>query len=146
MGFGSNESTTMLVTNTPDRDLVYTNFAYCSSADLRLFAVPGWKNFYASFGDLAVLSLAAHEGTARGQIGLNAIQRRHLRVSTGDAVSLSKFIPPEDFNLALLSVELEFVRKGNREENVDAVALAQLIRNKYIEQESVASLNNLGSF
>jgi vesicle-fusing ATPase len=32
-GFGS--KTTMIVTNTPAKDLAYTNFAYCSPSDLR---------------------------------------------------------------------------------------------------------------
>ncbi|KAL0320675.1 UNVERIFIED_CONTAM: Vesicle-fusing ATPase [Sesamum radiatum] len=39
-------------------------------------------------------------------------------VSTG-------FIPPEDFNLALLTLELEFVKKGAKDEQVDAVLLSK---------------------
>ncbi|GFZ15483.1 AAA-type ATPase family protein [Actinidia rufa] len=50
----------------------------------------------------------------------------------GDAFVL--YIPPDDFNLALLTVELEFVKKGAKEEQVDAVLLAQQIRKRFINQ------------
>ncbi|KAI3675396.1 hypothetical protein L1987_84986 [Smallanthus sonchifolius] len=107
----SGSSMTMTVTNTPAKDLAYTNCAYCSPADLRQFAVPGSSLALALVGDVF--------------IGLNAIQRRHARVSTGDSVSVSRFIPPEDFNIALLTLELEFV---------DAVLLAQQLRKRLINQ------------
>ncbi|PSR96363.1 Vesicle-fusing ATPase [Actinidia chinensis var. chinensis] len=76
----------------------------------------------------------AHENIPIGHIALNAIQRRHAKVSTGDAISVSRYIPPDDFNLALLTVELEFVKKGAKEEQVDAVLLAQQIRKRFINQ------------
>ncbi|GMH05647.1 hypothetical protein Nepgr_007487 [Nepenthes gracilis] len=69
-----------------------------------------------------------------GQIGLAAIHRCHLRVSTGDTTNLSRFVLPEDFIVALLSVELEFVRKGTKSVQVDAVAFAQPLRSKYMDQ------------
>lgn len=124
----------MIVTNTPTKDLAYTNFAYCSSADLRNFSVPGSDLFLALVGDVFVLSIGAHDGIPNGHIGLNVIQRRHARVSTGDTVSVSRFVPPDDFDLALLTLELEFVKKGSKEEHVDAVLLAQQIRKRFINQ------------
>jgi hypothetical protein len=33
-------------------------------------------------------------------------------------IFIFRFIPPEDFNLALLTLELEFVKKGTRNEQV----------------------------
>ncbi|KAA8523902.1 hypothetical protein F0562_010325 [Nyssa sinensis] len=120
LGLGS---TTMIVTNTPAKDLAYTNFAYCSPSDLRNFSVPGSKLFLALVGDAFVLSLSAHESIPTGHIALNAIQRRHARVSTGDTMTVNRFVPPDDFNLALLTLELEFVRKGTNNEQVDAVLL-----------------------
>ncbi|KAF5960214.1 hypothetical protein HYC85_001423 [Camellia sinensis] len=131
-GFGS--TATMIVTNTPAKDLAYTNFAYCSPSDLRSFSVSGPKLAFALVGDSFVLSVSAHESIPNGHIALNAIQRRHAKVSTGDSVSVSRFIPPDDFNLALLTLELEFVKKGTKDEQVDAVLLAQQIRKRFINQ------------
>ncbi|XP_042042305.1 vesicle-fusing ATPase-like [Salvia splendens] len=131
-------SPTMIVTNTPAKDLAYTNFAYCSPADLRNFVVPGSGNAYALIGDVFVLSVAGHDGIPSGHIGLNAIQRRHAKVSTGDTVSVSRFIPPEDFNITMLRLELEFVKKGARDEHVDAVLLSKQIRKRFMNQVMTA--------
>lgn len=128
----------MIVTNTPDRSLAYTNLAYCSPSDLRNFAVPGSKLFLALIDDVCVLSISSHEGISNGQIGLNLIQRRLVRLSAGDSVTVTRFIPPENFNLALLNVELEFVKKGTKEEQVDAVKLADQIRKRFINQVMTA--------
>ncbi|KAG6754867.1 hypothetical protein POTOM_040667 [Populus tomentosa] len=121
------QSSTMIVTNTPGADLALTNFAYCSPSDLHNFAVPGTKLFLALVADSFVLSLSyplltPHENIRTGQIALNAIQRRHARVSSGDTISVRRFIPPEDYNLALLTLELEFVKKGTRNEQARRVA------------------------
>ncbi|KAA8526832.1 hypothetical protein F0562_008939 [Nyssa sinensis] len=130
-GFGS---TTMIVTNTPARDVAYTNFAFCSPSDIRNFSVPGSKLFLALVGDAFVLSLAAHESISNGHIALNVIQRRHAKVSTGDSASVNRFVPPDNFNLALLTLDLEFVKKGTKDEQVDAVLLAQQLRKRFINQ------------
>ncbi|KAK6154341.1 hypothetical protein DH2020_008589 [Rehmannia glutinosa] len=148
-------SPAMIVTNTPAKDLAYTNFAYCSPSDLRNFVVPGSRLAFALIGDVFVLSMAypfyrpqIYHTTlsppsssmlmmflvSSGHIALNAIQRRQAKVSTGDSISVSRFIPPEDFNLALLTLELEFVKKGAKDEQVDAVLLSQQIRKRFINQ------------
>ncbi|KAJ6767092.1 hypothetical protein OIU79_022959 [Salix purpurea] len=128
------QSTTMIVTNTPAADLALTNLAYCSPSDLHNFAVPRTKLFLALVADSSVLSFSPHENIRTGQIALNAIQRRHAKVSSGDTVSVSRFIPPEDFNLALLTLELEFVKKGTRNEQIDAVILANQLRKRFANQ------------
>ncbi|XP_042492120.1 vesicle-fusing ATPase-like [Macadamia integrifolia] len=135
-GFGSsaNAPMTMTVTNTPAADLALTNFAYCSNSDLRKFSVPGSNLCLALVADVFTLSLRAHEGIRDGCIALNAIQRRHARVSTGDTVSASRFVPPDNCNLALLTLELEFVKKGTKSEQIDAVLLAQQLRKRFIDQ------------
>nr|XP_043621316.1 vesicle-fusing ATPase [Erigeron canadensis] len=130
----SGSSMMMTVTNTPSKDLAYTNCAYCSPSDLRQFIVPGSKLAFALVGEVFVLSISAYDTIQSGQIGLNAIQRRYARVSTGDSIPVSRFIPPEDFNIALLTLELEFVKRGTREEQVDAVALAQQLRKRFNNQ------------
>ncbi|KAH6764278.1 AAA-type ATPase family protein [Perilla frutescens var. frutescens] len=102
----------MIVTNTPAKDLAYTNFAYCSPADLRNFLAPGSGNSYALIGDAFVLSVGYPFYRARIYI----------------------FIPPENFNIAMLTLELEFVKKGAREEQVDAVLVSQQIRKRFMNQ------------
>ncbi|TYI77642.1 hypothetical protein E1A91_D06G155800v1 [Gossypium mustelinum] len=138
--FGSQSSTVspMIVTSTPSTDLALTNFAYCSPSDLQSFAVPGSKLFLANVGDAFVLSVSSHESIHNGYIALNAIHRRLAKVSNGDNVSVSRFVPPEDFNLALLRVELEFVKKGTKNEQVDAVLLANQLRKRFINQVMTA--------
>ncbi|XP_010272453.1 PREDICTED: vesicle-fusing ATPase-like [Nelumbo nucifera] len=137
-GFSANAPTTMIVTNTPASDLALTNFAYCSASDLRKFAVPGLNLFLALVADSFVLSLRAHESIRDGYIALNAIQRRHARVSTGDTISASRFVPPDNFNLALLTLELEFVKKGTKSEQIDAILLSQQLRKRFIDQVMTA--------
>nr|POE95939.1 vesicle-fusing atpase [Quercus suber] len=143
----------MIVTNTPAADLALTNLAYCSHADLHGFAVPGTKLYLASIADSFVLSLTypflsfltapfdddtAHESVRNGHIALNAIQRRHARVSSGDTISVNRFIPPENFDLALLSLELEFVKKGTKSEQVDAILLASQLKKIFKNQVMTA--------
>ncbi|KAJ8761634.1 hypothetical protein K2173_004410 [Erythroxylum novogranatense] len=138
LGFQSSAPATMIVTNTPSSDLVYSNLAYCSPSDLHNFAVPGTKFFMVLIADSFVLSLSTHESIRAGHLALNAIQRRYARVSTGDTVSTSRFIPPEDFNLALLTLELEFVKKGTKNEQIDAVKLADQLKKRYVNQVMTA--------
>ncbi|KAJ4721486.1 vesicle-fusing ATPase-like [Melia azedarach] len=131
----SSASANMIVINTPGADLALTNLAYCSSSDLQKFRVPNSNLFLASVpADSFVLSLASHPSVNSGNVGLNSIQRRQAKVSSGDSISLTRFIPPDDFNLALLTVELEFVKKGTKNEQVDAVLLANQLRKRFINQ------------
>ncbi|TQD71138.1 hypothetical protein C1H46_043333 [Malus baccata] len=130
-GFSSSRPGVMMtVTNTPAAELALTNLAYCSPADLQNFAIPGTKLNLASVGDSFVLT--------SGHIALNAIQRRHARVSSGDSVSVSRFVPPEDFSLALLTLDLEFVKKGTKSEQVDAVRLSAQLKKRFINQVMTA--------
>ncbi|KAK1290116.1 Vesicle-fusing ATPase [Acorus calamus] len=102
----SSSSTTMTVVNTPSIDLAFTNFVYCSPSDLRTFT-----------------------STASGL------------VSVAESVILTvrypsiRFIAPSDFNLALLTLEVGFVKtiKGKNEQ-LDAVVLAQQLRRKFNDQ------------
>ncbi|KAL6543263.1 hypothetical protein OROHE_010783 [Orobanche hederae] len=133
----ANRSTAMIVTNIPAKDLAYTNFAYCSRSDLQTFLVPGSRLGYASIGDVLVLTIACHLNfdTLNMMLFLVAIL-----LSMPFSVAMLKcpvgtqFIPPENFNLALLTLELEFVRKGTKDEHVDAVLLSQQIRKRFMNQ------------
>ncbi|XP_027345292.1 vesicle-fusing ATPase-like [Abrus precatorius] len=132
-------SKTMIVTNTPSQDLALTNLAFCSPSDLPQFAVPSHHNLYlASINDSFVFSLSAHESVRSGQIALNSIQRRCAKVSAAESVPVSRFVPPDNFNLALLTLELDFVKKGNKSEQIDAVLLAKQLRKRFINQVMTA--------
>uniref|UniRef100_A0A7N0UZE9 Vesicle-fusing ATPase n=1 Tax=Kalanchoe fedtschenkoi TaxID=63787 RepID=A0A7N0UZE9_KALFE len=146
LGSSGSEMMTVVVMNTAARELVYTNHAYCSPSDTRKFLVRGSDIALASVGDACVLTVScfaqlihtSHGSVPEGQIGLNAVQRGHARVSTGDNIHLARFVPPEDFSLAWLTLELEFVKKGTKEEQIDAVLLAQQIRKRFLNQVMTA--------
>ncbi|XP_008792269.1 vesicle-fusing ATPase-like [Phoenix dactylifera] len=135
-GFGpSSTANSMVVVSTPKQELALTNFAYCSAGDIRKFSIPGSSVALALVGDSVVLTLRAHESIRDGHIALNAIQRRHTKVSAGDSICVSRFVPPDNFKLALLTLELDFVKgKTNRTEQLDAVVLAQQLRKRFIDQ------------
>uniref|UniRef100_A0A2N9I0G2 Uncharacterized protein n=1 Tax=Fagus sylvatica TaxID=28930 RepID=A0A2N9I0G2_FAGSY len=47
-----------------------------------------------------------------------------------------RFIPPENFDLALLTLELELVKKGSKSEQVDAALLAKKLKKRFMNQAS----------
>ncbi|KAK9906961.1 hypothetical protein M0R45_002575 [Rubus argutus] len=114
--------TTMTVTNTPAADLALTNLAHCSPLDLQTFAIPGTKLNLALIGD----SFGFYR----------------------DSISVSRFTPPADFNLTMLTLELEFVKKGIRMNRyfilvewgpkIDAVALSSQLKERFINQVMTA--------
>ncbi|GER31530.1 vesicle-fusing ATPase [Striga asiatica] len=125
----------MIVTNTPAKDLAYTNFAYCHPSDLRNFLVPGSRLAYAlcdlNFDTLGMMLFRM------GMLLLTQSNVVLLKCPLGTqslSVGMIGFIPPENFNLALLTLELEFVKKGAKEEQVDAVLLSQQIRRRFMNQ------------
>ncbi|KFK28755.1 hypothetical protein AALP_AA7G042500 [Arabis alpina] len=125
----------MKVTTTPANELALTNLAYCSISDLSQFSVPGTDLFLANVSDFFILSFSGHERIQDGTIALNAVQRRHARVSIDDMVTVTRFVPPENFDLTLLALELEFVRKGTtKNEEVDALLLSTQLKKKFINQ------------
>ncbi|KAK4271558.1 hypothetical protein QN277_020236 [Acacia crassicarpa] len=129
----------MKVTNTPSQDLVYTNLACCSPSDLQKFAVPGFKNiFLALVGDSFVFSLAAHGKVDDGEIALNSIQRRCVKVSAAEWIPVSRFVPPDNFNLAMLTLELDFLKKGGKSEQIDAVQLGKHLKKRFVNQVMTA--------
>ncbi|EXC18109.1 Vesicle-fusing ATPase [Morus notabilis] len=122
-GFSSSSQATMKVTSTPSTDLALTNLAYVSSSDLTNFAVPGSKLFLALIGNSFVLSLGYPSQILR------------IFFSPHQIIAFSvMFIPPDNFNVALLTLELEFVKKGTKNEEVDAVLLANQLRKRFVNQ------------
>uniref|UniRef100_A0A0C9RSQ0 Vesicle-fusing ATPase n=1 Tax=Wollemia nobilis TaxID=56998 RepID=A0A0C9RSQ0_9CONI len=122
----------MIVTNTPSSDLVATNCAFCSSSDHRKYFIQSLGQALALVGSSFVLTLRPHEIIKNGEIALNSIQRRNAKVSTGDTIDVSKFVPPEDnFKLVLLTLEVEFIKARGKNEQLDAVQLGQQIQKKF---------------
>ncbi|GJM93151.1 hypothetical protein PR202_ga09681 [Eleusine coracana subsp. coracana] len=121
----------MEVVNTPSQELALTNLAFVSYADIRRF--PG---SIALVGDTLVLTLRypLHISRSVCRIALNGIQRRQVKVSAGDSVTVSSFVPPDDFKLALLTLELSFVKAKANPEQLDAVLLAQQLRKRFLDQ------------
>ncbi|MQL90341.1 hypothetical protein Taro_022914, partial [Colocasia esculenta] len=164
MAFGARAAAgaAMVVITTPNQELALTNCAFCSAGDVRSFSAGGSGPALALVGDSIVLSLrypffllsflqlllrqasaasltltihTAHQGIQDGHIALNALQRRQTKVSTGDTVSVRRFILPENFKLALLTLEVDFIKaKTNKPEQLDAVVLAQQLRKRLIDQ------------
>ncbi|XP_059076077.1 vesicle-fusing ATPase [Cryptomeria japonica] len=137
-GFNAKESAgeiLMIVTNTPANDLAFTNCAYCSLTDYKRFYVQPLRQALASVGNSVVLTLQSHESIKDGEIALNAIQRRHARVSTRDTISVCRFVPPEkNFKLVLLTVELEFVKARGKSEQLDAIILGEQLHKRFRSQ------------
>ncbi|XBJ11690.1 hypothetical protein VPH35_016350 [Triticum aestivum] len=127
---GAGAGVSMAVVSTPSQELALTNCAYVSPADIRRFPTA-----LALVGDVLVFALRAHDAVATGSIALNAIQRRQVKVSAGDSITVSSFAPPDDFKLALLTLELEYTKaRSNRAEDLDAVLLAQQLRKRFLDQ------------
>ncbi|KAF3625798.1 Vesicle-fusing ATPase [Capsicum annuum] len=144
--YGSSAKTmTMTVTNTPAKDLALTNCAYVSPTDLRNFLVPGSKFAYGLLSD-AFVSLCTLLINSTGYLPLFASNTYRVTISTTVSIDgkkslsvtlkseLYRFVPPEDFNLALLTLDLEFVKKGTKDEQVDAVSLANQVRKRFANQ------------
>ncbi|OWM77456.1 hypothetical protein CDL15_Pgr016853 [Punica granatum] len=119
----SSPATDMIVTNTPAAELALTNFAYCSPSDLQNFSVQGTKLHLASVGDAFVLSLSYPFLPASTPLIFRSV-----------TVAVHRFIPPENFYLALLTLDLEFVKRGTKSETIDAVLLANQLRKKFNNQ------------
>ncbi|AQK53956.1 Vesicle-fusing ATPase [Zea mays] len=127
---GGDGGASMEVVSTPNQELALTNCAYVSPADLRRF-----PNGLALVADAWVFTLRDHNAVASGRIALNAIQRRQAKVSAGDSVTVSSFVPPDDFKLALLTLDLDYAKaRANRNDELDAVVLAQQLRKRFLNQ------------
>ncbi|KAL8046547.1 hypothetical protein ABFX02_08G184800 [Erythranthe guttata] len=129
-------SRTMIVTNIPHKTWEYYNVAYCSNTDFQNFRVPEHEsNSRVLIGDALVLRISgSSEITSNGHIALNPFQRRYAKAFYGDSVSVTKFVPPENFNLALLTLELELVKKDEKDELVDAILISTLIHGNFFNQ------------
>lgn len=123
------------VSNCPSQDLALTNAAFVNAADDAF--VP-----YAELGDV-VLFIKPHPQVEPGCIALNGVQRKLLRVSTGDTTRVEPFtVPTGQFDAACFTLELEFTKlrtasdliAAGRSEEIDAVKLAQSLTRTFASQ------------
>ncbi|KAK9821901.1 hypothetical protein WJX74_010997 [Apatococcus lobatus] len=106
--YGSRPSTPSLtVVNSPGQDAAKTNLAFLNPSD-RLAT--------ASYLDIngMIYSVGTDSAIAQGCLGLNSVQRKCLRVSSGDRVAAVKWLlPPDGAEVAMFTAEVDFVsRKG----------------------------------
>jgi hypothetical protein len=91
------------VSNCPSQDLALTNCAFVNAADAKF--IP-----HAEIGDV-VLFVKPHPDVEPGALALNGVQRKLLRVSTGDTIRAEPFaVPSSQFTAAGMTLELEFTK------------------------------------
>ncbi|KAL3153125.1 hypothetical protein ABBQ38_012143 [Trebouxia sp. C0009 RCD-2024] len=99
------QSATYTVVSAPDQDAAKTNLAFVAVTD------PLAQAGFIEVGDV-IFSLKGDPRIEAGGLGLNAIQRRTLRISSGDRIAINVFYPPkEDFAISVLSATVNFVSK-----------------------------------
>ncbi|CAM6081989.1 unnamed protein product [Calypogeia fissa] len=92
---------------------------FCSRLDEDVFALN--KN-YTSHGDVP-----------DGQLALNAYQRQSVRVSVNDEVQVARYVLEKKCELALLLLDLQFVR-FRKQETIDAEKLKKKLISSYVGQ------------
>ena len=76
----------LTVVNCPSQDLAITNKVFGSAETLQQLGTP-----YVQFDGGLVYLMQAHESAQPGTIALNTVQRRNLRVSSGDPLEVAPF-------------------------------------------------------
>nr|XP_024368606.1 vesicle-fusing ATPase-like [Physcomitrium patens]PNR60159.1 hypothetical protein PHYPA_002952 [Physcomitrium patens] len=136
---------TMLVVSTPSQDLALTNCAFCSRGQFAQFKLPRADYGMCRVGDQLVFKVLPHDSIQDGTLALNAIQRRCLKVSNGDNVSVERYaLPSSKFGLVMIQAELDFVSKGKKQETVDATIISKELTKRFSGQ--VLTINQKVSF
>ncbi|KAL0786949.1 hypothetical protein Bca101_003195 [Brassica carinata] len=80
----------------------------------------------------ALLSMLFNGGTVESPLVTWSLLAGHFLCR--NLLDSGEFVPPENFELAMLTLELEFVKKGTKSEQVDAALLSTQLKRKYINQ------------
>ena len=95
-----------------------------------------------------MLTIQADDRVGDEVLALNAVQRRYLRVSSGDAVVLRAFVPPRSkFSVVMITLHIDFVSKSRRNqgpETLDAPELVGKLQGRFAGQ--VLSVGQQASF
>ncbi|KAL4328793.1 hypothetical protein AHAS_Ahas13G0235600 [Arachis hypogaea] len=57
-----------------------------------------------------------------------------VKLTHNDVPKEYRFVPPENFDLALLTFELEFIKKGTKSEQIDAPQQSKQLRKRFANQ------------
>jgi vesicle-fusing ATPase len=104
----------MRVVSTPLQELALTNCAYCSPLDMSRYRRPKYEDAMALVNGILVLTLQPYEGLAPGSLALNAYQRRNVKVSVGDTISVESFDRMSMLTITGVSVELDTLGKNKK--------------------------------
>jgi vesicle-fusing ATPase len=122
----------MRVVSTPLQELALTNCAYCSPSDMSRYRRPKYEDAMALVNGILVLTLRPYEGLATGSLALNAYQRRNVKVSVGDTISVESFDPLSVSRMTVVSVELDTLMKNKKSsDQVDARNLSKELTKRF---------------
>ncbi|KAG0566790.1 hypothetical protein KC19_7G088100 [Ceratodon purpureus] len=125
----------MRVVSTPSVDLALTNCAFCSRDDFQRFKLPLHDFGHASVNGQLVFKITPHDDVGNGTLSLNAIQRRCLKVSNTDEVTVKRYeLPQSGFNLVMVHAELDFHSKGKKNETIDATIISKELTKRFLGQ------------
>jgi len=129
----------LTVVNCPSQDLAITNKVFCNPSDLQAGGVLAAQGDDAPCQHLAVGGLVymvfPYQDIPPQSLALNTVQRRNLRVSTGDAIDVEPFQPPPTCGSAVIVVDVQFfTAKKGREETLDAPKLSERVQRMFANQ------------
>ncbi|WZN65110.1 vesicle-fusing ATPase [Chloropicon roscoffensis] len=121
----------LTVVNCPSQDLAITNKVFGSAETLQQLGTP-----YVQFDGGLVYLMQAHDSAQPGTIALNTVQRRSLRVSTGDPLEVAPFARrAEDCLASSMVIDIQFfTMKKGKEETLDAVRISDRVKGMLAKQ------------
>mmetsp|Transcript_3360 Transcript_3360/g.5652 ORF Transcript_3360/g.5652 Transcript_3360/m.5652 type:complete len:720 (+) Transcript_3360:87-2246(+) len=120
----------LTVVNCPSQDLAITNKVFASPETVQRVG-----SGYVEVSGL-VYKVEGHPSIAEGCLALNTVQRRNLRVSSGDVLDVAPFfLNAQDQEAESFVVDVQFfTMKKGREETLDAVKLSERVKNMFKDQ------------
>ena len=134
------KSLILQVSNLPENRLAFTNKAYLSPSNFSsLVASQGTSSsaLLISVGDSAFVA-EGHNSVASGQIALNGLQRRYLRLSLKAKLEVKPYVPPPNSVLASLEMSVDLLAKRTppgkvQARQIDTERLAEDVIRNYEE-------------
>lgn len=120
----------LTVVNCPSQDLAITNKVFASPETVQRVG-----SGYVEVSGL-VYKVEGHPSIAEGCLALNTVQRRNLRVSSGDVLDVAPFFlnaQEQEAESFVVDVQFFTMKKG-REETLDAVKLSERVKNMFKDQ------------
>ena len=120
----------LTVVNCPSQDLAITNKVFASPETVQRIG-----SGYVEVSGL-VYKVEGHPSIAEGCLALNTVQRRNLRVSSGDVLDVAPFFlnaQEQEAESFVVDVQFFTMKKG-REETLDAVKLSERVKNMFKDQ------------